>query len=59
MLISFVLRVDADRLSSGELVGEVEHVEAGAREPLRSVDELVSRCQGLEDGLRSATGDQK
>lgn len=56
MLISFVLRLDADRLASGGLVGEIEHVESGSTEPLRSADELVSRCQRLEGALGSGTG---
>ena len=56
MLISFVLRVDNERLASGELVGEIEHVMGRATEPLRSADELVSRCQRMEDRLRSGTG---
>ena len=56
MLISFVLRVDAHQLASGELVGEIEHVESGVTEPLRSAHDLVWRCQTLEGGLRSGTG---
>ena len=56
MLISFVLRVDADRLASGELVGEIEHVETGATEPLKRAEELIRRCQRMEDGPRSGTG---
>lgn len=44
VLISFVLRLRPDQLALGQLVGEVEDVESGRQQGLRSVMELLEFC---------------
>lgn len=45
VLVSFVLRLHPDQLATGELVGEVEHVESGVVYPLRGAVDLLGHCQ--------------
>ena len=42
--VSFVLRVDADRLASGQLIGEIEEVATGRLGALTSPADVHSFC---------------
>ncbi len=39
--VSFVLRLDNDRLQAGQIVGQAEHVVSGERSAVSDVAELV------------------
>lgn len=59
MRVSFVLRVDADRLASGQLIGEIEEVATGRIGPLTGPADIQSFCfYGLPetDGTTSPMG---
>lgn len=47
MIVSFVLRLVADRLVEGVTVGHVEAVDTGERAVVRDVDELVGFLRGV------------
>lgn len=44
MRVSFVLRVDADRLASGQLVGEIEEVATGRIGPVTGLADIEPFC---------------
>jgi hypothetical protein len=45
VLVSFVLRLRAEELAQGDLVGEVEDVRTGERHVLRSESDLIGICR--------------
>ena len=45
MVVTVVLRLLADPLESGELIGHVEHVATGANEPIRGFADIVAFCR--------------
>jgi hypothetical protein len=45
MVVTVVLRLLAEPLESGELVGHVEHVATGASEPVRGFADIVAFCR--------------
>ncbi|HEX5266623.1 MAG TPA: hypothetical protein VFW24_07605 [Acidimicrobiales bacterium] len=53
MLISFVLRLRPDGLAAGEIVGEVEDIESGARHAVRETADLVAFCRRMTATSRS------
>ncbi len=58
MLISYVLRLHADELASGRVVGEVEAVASGQRFLVRSVEQMIAflmeTSQAEEASVRAA-----
>lgn len=42
--LSFVLRLDREALSAGEVVGDIEEVGSGSRAGIRDWDEVVVFC---------------
>lgn len=50
VLVSFVLRLRADQLADGRLVGEVEEVGSGRTCFVRSGAELAQFCADFEGG---------
>ncbi len=46
VMTSFVVRVLTSELTTGQLAGEVESVETGAREVFRGGDALLAFCRG-------------
>jgi hypothetical protein len=52
MIATFVLRLLADRLSDGEVIGQVEHIGSGRTQTIRSAAEFeaFAQLQGSPDG---------
>lgn len=52
MRVSFVVRLNAEELASGQFIGDVEEVATGHHGALRHVQDLFSFCVGtLKDPL--------
>ncbi len=49
MVVTVVLRLLADPLQAGELVGHVEHVSSGLTEPVRGAEQIVAFCRQAAD----------
>jgi hypothetical protein len=53
---SFLLRLRAEQLSLGEMVGEVEDVRTGERQLLRRTADLVEFCRRVVTGASPDAG---
>ncbi len=61
MLVTFVVRLLSDRLTAGEMVGEIEHVGEGGHAIVRGTSDLLGfaqRAAATSSGADRAPGDR-